>query len=98
MLARAAAAVGVMLLMGAACGLSQRACAQDEAAKAPAAPVQHCEVAVVSPVTGYAECVEPRGAPVEQPPPRPAPSADECRRHPEVAAEVCPENEPPKGQ
>jgi hypothetical protein len=98
LLARAAAAVGVILLTGAASGLSQRACAQEQAAKAPAPPAQHCEVAVVSPVSGYAECVKPRGAPVEPPPPRPAPSADECRRHPEVAAEACPENEPAKAR
>jgi hypothetical protein len=30
----------------------------------------HCEVAVVSPVSGHAECVKPRGAPVA-PPKRP---------------------------
>jgi hypothetical protein len=98
MSARAAAVVGVLLLMGAASGLSQRACAQDEAAKATPPPAQHCELAVVSPVSGYAECVKPRGAVVEPPPPRPAPSAEACRRHPEVAAEACHESEPAEGR
>ncbi len=30
-----------------------------------------CRQAVVNPVSGFAECVEPRGAPVGKPPPRP---------------------------
>ena len=30
-----------------------------------------CEEAVVNPISGYAECVRPPGAPVEPPPPRP---------------------------
>ena len=30
-----------------------------------------CLEAVVSPVSGFAECVNPRGAPVQPPPPRP---------------------------
>jgi hypothetical protein len=31
-----------------------------------------CKEAIVNPVSGYAECVSPRGAPVDPPPPRPA--------------------------
>lgn len=31
-----------------------------------------CKEAVVNPVSGYAECVQPPGAPVDPPPPRPA--------------------------
>jgi hypothetical protein len=31
-----------------------------------------CKVAIVNPVSGHAECVQPLGAPVDQPPPRPA--------------------------
>jgi hypothetical protein len=31
-----------------------------------------CKVAVVNPVSGHAECVQPLGAPVDPPPPRPA--------------------------
>jgi len=31
-----------------------------------------CKLAIVNPVSGYAECVQPRGAPVDPPPPRPA--------------------------
>lgn len=32
-----------------------------------------CEEALVSPVSGYAVCVKPPGAPVDPPPPRPQP-------------------------
>jgi hypothetical protein len=46
---------------------------------AQSAPAAICQEAVVSPVSGYAECVKPRGAPVAPPPKRPdappAPSA-----------------------
>jgi hypothetical protein len=31
----------------------------------------HCEVAMVNPVSGHAECVKPLGAPVAPPPKRP---------------------------
>jgi hypothetical protein len=31
-----------------------------------------CKLAIVNPVSGYAECVQPPGAPVDPPPPRPA--------------------------
>lgn len=41
-----------------------------QAQSQPAVPPK-CEVAIVSPVSGNAECVRPRGAPVDPPPPRP---------------------------
>jgi hypothetical protein len=37
----------------------------------PPGPAAICEEAVVNPISGYAECVRPPGAPVEPPPPRP---------------------------
>ncbi len=36
-----------------------------------AAPAASCKEAIVNPVSGYAECVRPLGAPVDPPPPRP---------------------------
>jgi len=48
---------------------------------APSAPppaTAQCKEAVVSPVSGFAECVDPRGAPVAPPPKRPdAPASGE---------------------
>jgi hypothetical protein len=38
---------------------------------APATSTATCREAVVSPVSGFAECVNPRGAPVAPPPKRP---------------------------
>ena len=58
----------------------------------PASP--KCEVAVVNPVSGYAECVKPRGAPVEQPPPRPPPTREECLKHPDLDLEACRQTQP----
>jgi hypothetical protein len=37
----------------------------------PSAPAALCKEAIVNPVSGYAECVRPLGAPVDPPPPRP---------------------------
>jgi hypothetical protein len=37
----------------------------------PTSPAATCQEAVVSPVSGFAECVRPRGAPVAPPPKRP---------------------------
>jgi hypothetical protein len=54
-----------------------------------AAPGTHCEVAVVNPVSNYAECVKPRGAHVDPPPKRAAPTEEECRRHPELDVKEC---------
>jgi hypothetical protein len=38
---------------------------------APTTSTAKCREAVVSPVSGFAECVNPRGAPVAPPPKRP---------------------------
>jgi hypothetical protein len=38
---------------------------------APPPATAQCKEAVVSPVSGFAECVDPRGAPVAPPPKRP---------------------------
>jgi hypothetical protein len=51
------------------CAHSGIASASDITAADQFAP---CKVAVVNPVSGHAECVLPRGAPVDPPPPRPA--------------------------
>ena len=51
------------------CAHSGIASASDIPAADQSAP---CKVAVVNPVSGHAECVLPRGAPVDPPPPRPA--------------------------
>jgi len=59
------------------------------------APGTKCEVAVVNPVSGFAECVKPRGAPVEQPPARPGPSPEECLKHSDLDLEACREQRPP---
>jgi hypothetical protein len=40
---------------------------------APPPATAQCKEAVVSPVSGFAECVDPRGAPVAPPPRRPDP-------------------------
>jgi hypothetical protein len=43
-----------------------------DASSAPPPPATaQCKEAVVSPVSGFAECVDPRGAPVAPPPKRP---------------------------
>lgn len=62
---------------------------QTPTAPAVSSPPPRCEIAVVNPVTNYAECVKPRGAPVPPPPPRPPPSASECAQHPDLAVPEC---------
>jgi hypothetical protein len=52
-------------------------------------PAPRCEVAVVNPVSGYAECVKPRGVPVDAPPKRSAPTPEECQKHQDLDAEAC---------
>ena len=59
-------------------------------------PVPRCEIAVVSPVTGSAECVKPRGAPVDPPPPRPPLSAEQCAQHADLALKECQRSEAPQ--
>jgi hypothetical protein len=66
---------------GAACGLLWFAAAAAQAptsatpspasTTAPTTSTATCKEAVVSPVSGFAECVNPRGAPVAPPPKRP---------------------------
>jgi hypothetical protein len=62
---------------------------QKPTAPPSSAPAPRCEVAVVNPVTNYAECVKPRGVPVPPPPPRPPPSAADCAQHPDLAVPEC---------
>jgi hypothetical protein len=51
-----------------------------DASSAPPLPATtQCKEAVVSPVSGFAECVDPRGAPVAPPPKRPDGPAAEDR-------------------
>ena len=66
------AAIASLMLLGAAISGSAGAALSSETpeARAPAAAVL-CKEAVVNPVSGYAECVRPPGAPVAPPPPRP---------------------------
>jgi len=68
----ASAAAGDMTAESAAAGVTtaDSAASSTGAAAAPAASTPTCKVAIVNPVSGYAECVEPRGAAVD-PPPRP---------------------------
>jgi hypothetical protein len=54
-----------------------------------ASPTLQCKVAIVNPVSGYAECVEPRGAYVDPPPPRPPPANETCLRHEELGIKAC---------
>lgn len=77
------------------CLVSAGAFAGDESTPAPA---PKCEVAVVNPVSGYAECVKPRGASVDQPPPRPPPSPEECAKHPDLAVEACRQKQPSEAE
>lgn len=65
--------------------------AADDPARQSDAPVPRCQVAVVNPVSGFAECVKPRGVPVAAPPPHPAPRPEECRRHADLDLKSCPD-------
>jgi len=53
-------------------GLSGVALSRETPDVNPPAPAVLCEEAIVNPISGYAECVRPQGAPVAPPPPRPA--------------------------
>ena len=79
--------------LGVLCGLAY---ADDEVTKTPPNNVR-CEEAVVNPVTGFAECVKPRGAPVDPPPARPAPTQDECAKHADLNLDACKEPKAEKG-
>jgi D-alanyl-D-alanine carboxypeptidase len=65
----------VLLAAGCLAALGVRADQEPAQPAAPAASV-HCELAIVSPVSGFAECVKPRGAPVPAPPSRPQPTSE----------------------
>ena len=66
-------AIACLMLLGAAILGSPGAALSSETSEArPPAPVALCKEAIVNPVSGYAECVRPRGAPVDPPPPRPS--------------------------
>lgn len=62
---------------------------QKPTAPETSSPPPRCEVAVVNPVTNFAECVKPRGVPVPPPPPRPPPSAADCEKHADLAVPEC---------
>ncbi len=73
--------ISAALLGGAIAFAGSPALAVPQTPDAPSAPppaTALCKEAVVSPVSGFAECVDPRGAPVAPPPKRPdAPVAGE---------------------
>lgn len=60
-----AVALGVILWLPMAAHSAEESAPSAEESAAPA----KCLKAAVNPVTGHATCVEPRGAPVEPPPP-----------------------------
>jgi hypothetical protein len=63
-------AIACLTLLGAISGYAGAARSSETSeVKSPASAV--CEEAIVNPISGYAECVRPRGAPVDPPPPRP---------------------------
>jgi hypothetical protein len=80
-----ALAIAMTLLPWCAGADEQKPTPAEQASPSP----PRCEVAVVNPVTNYAECVKPRGVPVPQPPPHPLPSATECAQHPDLAVPEC---------
>jgi len=84
---RAAAAVCVAIMIGAKIGGNGTAHASD--GDAQASPTLQCKVAIVNPVSGHAECVEPRGAAVDPPPQRPPPAKEACLRHEELEIKAC---------
>src|SRR5208337_4648775 len=59
------------LLGGAMSGHSAAAFSGETPEDRPPAAVVRCQEAIVNPVSGHAECIRPRGAPVDPPPPRP---------------------------
>jgi hypothetical protein len=66
------AAVIFLTVLGAAmAGRPVAALASENPGAKTSGPAVLCEEAAVNPISGYAECVRPPGAPVEPPPPRP---------------------------
>jgi hypothetical protein len=88
------AAACLILLVGAVCGRCDAARAGAGGGDDAAPTAGHCQVAIVNPVSGNAECVEPRGAPVDPPPPRPPPSKQTCRKHRDLELKDCPQTPP----
>ena len=68
---KTAVIVGVVLLGAAIYERSIVAASNENPDVKPPSATPLCEEAVVNPVSGYAECVRPPGAPVDPPPPRP---------------------------
>ena len=69
-------ASGVRMLMkhqvlAAGSPLASSPAADAPSSAAPTAPAPLCKMASVSPVSGFAECIDPPGVPVPPPPPRP---------------------------
>jgi hypothetical protein len=65
-------AIACLTLLGAAMsGASAVALSIDTPEAKPSVAAVLCEEAIVNPVSGHAECVRPRGVPVDPPPPRP---------------------------
>jgi hypothetical protein len=64
-------AIACLVLLGAAVSGAAALTYKTPEAK-PLSPAVPCKEAIVNPVSGYAECVCPRGAPVDPPPPRPS--------------------------
>jgi hypothetical protein len=65
-------AMSCVTLLGAALlGHSTAALCNEIPEVKPSVPAAVCEEAIVNPVSGHAECVRPRGAPVDPAPPRP---------------------------
>jgi hypothetical protein len=65
-------AVACLTLLSAAMSGHSAAAPSNETPEAKlSVPAALCEEAVVNPISGHAECVRPRGAPVDPPPPRP---------------------------
>jgi hypothetical protein len=87
-LCRAAALAGLLLAAG-------LAAAADPADRTPG---PRCEIAVVNPVSNYAECVKPRGAHVDPPPKRAIPTEEECHRHPDLDVEQCRQSARPSAE
>jgi hypothetical protein len=68
---RVAAIACLTLLSAALPGRSAAALSNETPEVKPSVPAVLCEEAIVNPVSGHAECVRPRGAAVDPPPPRP---------------------------
>ncbi len=84
----------VALLFGISLSPGMIRAAGSSAAQEPGS-ASHCEVAMVNPVTGNAECVKPPGAKVDPPPPWPAPSDELCERHADLNIPQCQQAKPP---